>query len=214
MATPLVERISCARIPNRHGEFQLCLYANTVDEKEHLAFSMGEIKDHDDVLVRVHSECFTGDVLGSQRCDCGEQLDRSMEMIAAEGRGVVVYMRQEGRGIGLAEKLRAYVLQDDGHDTVDANLMLGHQADARDYTVAALILADLGVRSVRLMTNNPTKIDDLSRLGVRVTSRVPIEPQEVNSNNRRYLLTKVKRMNHLMDLGLPLAGGRSLGRTS
>ena len=214
MATQLVERISCARIPNKYGEFQLCLYGNTVDEKEHLAFFMGEIDDHDDILVRVHSECFTGDVLGSQRCDCGEQLDRSMELIAAEGRGVVVYMRQEGRGIGLAEKLRAYVLQDDGHDTVDANLMLGHQADARDYTVAALILADLGARSVRLMTNNPTKIDDLSRLGVRVTSRVPIEPRHVNSNNRRYLLTKVNRMNHLMDLGLPVTGGRPFGRAN
>lgn len=214
MTKPSVSRLSCARVPNRYGEFQLCLYSNSVDDKEHLAFVFGDVQGVDDVLVRVHSECFTGDVLGSQRCDCGEQLDRSMEMIGEAGRGVVVYMRQEGRGIGLADKLRAYVLQDEGHDTVDANLILGHQADARDYTVAALILQDLGVSSVRLLTNNPAKINDLTALGVDVRSREAIEPRLVNQNNRQYLITKVERMNHLMDLGEPLTGGGSLGRAA
>lgn len=214
MVRPSVERTSCARVPNRYGEFQLCLYSNSVDDKEHLAFVMGDVSGQDEVLVRVHSECFTGDVLGSQRCDCGEQLDRSMEMIAEAGEGVVVYMRQEGRGIGLADKLRAYVLQDQGHDTVDANLLLGHQADARDYTVAALILQDLGIRSVQLLTNNPAKINDLTSLGVDVRRRVSIEPRMVNQNNREYLMTKVIRMNHLMTLEEPLAGGGSIGRTA
>jgi GTP cyclohydrolase II len=214
MARPSVSRTSCARVPNRYGEFELCLYSNTIDDKEHLAFVMGDVAGQEDVLVRVHSECFTGDVLGSQRCDCGEQLDRSMEMIGEVGLGVIVYMRQEGRGIGLADKLRAYVLQDQGHDTVDANLLLGHQADARDYTVAALILEDLGIRSVQLLTNNPSKIDELTRLGVAVSGRVPVEPRIVTANNREYLLTKVHRMNHLMDLGAPLAGGGPLGRAA
>lgn len=214
MTSPSVERSSCARIPNRYGEFELCLYTNTVDDKEHLALRIGDLDGAEDVLVRVHSECFTGDVLGSHRCDCGEQLERAMQLIGEAGRGVVVYMRQEGRGIGLGEKLRAYVLQDQGHDTVDANLMLGHEADARDYTVAALILKDLGVRSVRLMTNNPSKIDELNRLGVPVVDRLPLEPQLVNGNNRRYLLTKIERMNHIIDLGEPLAGGGSVGRTA
>jgi GTP cyclohydrolase II len=214
MARPSVSRTSCARVPNRYGEFELCLYSNTIDDKEHLAFVMGDVAGQEDVLVRVHSECFTGDVLGSQRCDCGEQLDRSMEMIGEVGLGVIVYMRQEGRGIGLADKLRAYVLQDQGHDTVDANLLLGHQADARDYTVAALILEDLGIRSVQLLTNNPSKIDELTRLGIAVSGRVPVEPRIVTANNREYLLTKVHRMNHLMDLGEPLAGGGPLGRAA
>lgn len=207
MIEPSVVRASCARIPNVYGEFQLCLYTNNQDQKEHMALYMGELDGAEDVLVRVHSECFTGDVLGSQRCDCGEQLDRSMQLIAEEGRGAVVYMRQEGRGIGLAEKLKAYVLQDLGHDTVDANILLGHQADARDYTLAALIIRDLGIRSVRLMTNNPAKIDELSDLGIAVSSRVPLEPQTVNHNNRKYLFTKMRRMNHMIDLGEPIAGG-------
>ena len=202
-----VERASCARIPNVYGEFQLCLYTNSEDTKEHLALYMGDLDGAEDVLVRVHSECFTGDVLGSQRCDCGEQLDRSMQLIAEAGRGAVIYMRQEGRGIGLGEKLRAYVLQDMGHDTVDANLMLGHQADARDYTIAALIIRDLGIQSVSLMTNNPAKIDDLTSLGIRVSNRVPLEPQTVTANNRKYLFTKMRRMKHILDLEEPIAGG-------
>jgi len=147
--------------------------------------------------VRVHSECFTGDVLGSRRCDCGEQLDQSLEMVARVGTGVVLYLRQEGRGIGLLEKLRAYNLQDKGFDTVDANLMLGHEADARDYSLAALMLQDLGVYSVRLITNNPAKIDALNQAGIAVTERVSLEVP-ANSDNIDYLSTKAQRMNHLL----------------
>jgi GTP cyclohydrolase II len=194
-----VQREVKARIPTLHGEFALYLYANDVDGKEHLALVMGEVREGADVLARVHSECFTGDVLGSQRCDCGEQLARALALIAQEGRGVVLYLRQEGRGIGLLDKLRAYNLQDEGLDTVDANLQLGHQADERDYSAAAAMLADLGVRSVRLLTNNPRKIDALTSLGVMVAGREPLMP-EVNPENARYLHTKATRMNHLLDL--------------
>lgn len=208
-----VIRESCARIPTAYGEFQLCLYRNSIDDKEHLALLMGNVADQEGVLVRVHSECFTGDVLGSQRCDCGEQLERSMEIIGEQGSGVIVYMRQEGRGIGLSEKLKAYNLQDAGHDTVDANLILGHSADARDYSVAALILEELGVRSVRLLTNNPAKIEELQRLGIAVSGRIPLQPQIVNENNRFYLATKVKRMDHLMSIDQPLVGGGAFART-
>ncbi len=160
---------------------------------------MGKVEGKENVLVRLHSECFTGDVLGSRRCDCGEQLHRAMEMIAEDGAGVVVYLRQEGRGIGLLDKLRAYNLQDAGFDTVDANIILGHQADERDYTIAARILEDLGVKSVSLMTNNPAKIEHLRELGIRVQERVKIEA-EVYKDNFNYLLTKVQRMNHLLNL--------------
>jgi GTP cyclohydrolase II len=204
---------SCARIPTAYGEFQLCLFRNTIDDKEHLAFVAGDVSGRENVLVRVHSECFTGDVLGSQRCDCGEQLERSLEIIGELGQGVIVYMRQEGRGIGLAEKLKAYNLQDVGHDTVDANLILGHQADARDYTVAALILRHLDVRSVRLLTNNPAKINDLRDHGIDVIDRIPLQPRVVNDNNRNYLMTKIKRMDHLMTIDQPLVGGGAFGRT-
>lgn len=200
----VLNKMACARIPTHEGEYQLCLYTNNRDDKEHLAIIMGEVWDKQDVLVRVHSECFTGDVLGSQRCDCGEQLQRSMLMIASQGAGVLVYLRQEGRGIGLLDKLRAYNLQDDGYDTVEANLALGHQADERDYTAAAIILQDLGVRSVRLLTNNPEKITRLTDLGVQVSERVPLE-STVNAENAYYLFTKAQRMNHLLNLGnLPL----------
>jgi 3,4-dihydroxy 2-butanone 4-phosphate synthase/GTP cyclohydrolase II len=199
-----VTRISSARIPNEYGEYQLHLYQNSVDDKEHLALVYGDVSEKDEIMVRVHSECFTGDVLGSQRCDCGEQLQRAMQLIAEEGEGVVLYMRQEGRGIGLSEKLRAYNLQDQGHDTVEANLLLGHQADSRDYTVAALMLQDLGVHSVRLLTNNPSKIEQLQELGIEIRSRIPLTPILVNEQNRRYLFTKMTRMSHM--LNLPFGG--------
>ncbi len=196
-----VQQMTCTRLPTEAGTFQLCLYHNNQDDKEHLALVMGQVQDKEDVLVRLHSECFTGDVLGSLRCDCGPQLNRALELIAAEGAGVVLYLRQEGRGIGLLEKLRAYNLQDEGYDTVDANLLLGHQADARDYTVAARILQDLGVRSVRLLTNNPDKLESLNKLGVRVTQRVPLEI-EAQGENVAYLATKAARMRHLLNTEL------------
>lgn len=195
----LVERKTCARIPTEVGEFQLCYYQNSQDQKEHLALLVGQIDPGNPVLVRIHSECFTGDVLGSLRCDCGPQLNQAMQQIAQAGAGIIIYLRQEGRGIGLLDKLRAYNLQDEGYDTVDANLMLGHQADARDYTVAVRILQDLGVSAVRLLTNNPSKIESLERLGIPVVERVPMPPA-VTVENAAYLSTKVERMRHLMNL--------------
>lgn len=204
-----VQRMAAARIPTDVGTFQLCFYNNNQDNKEHLALVYGDAAGGENVLVRVHSECFTGDVLGSLRCDCGPQLRRAMEQIAQAGRGVIVYLRQEGRGIGLMEKLRAYNLQDEGYDTVEANLMLGHEADSRDYTLAAAILQDLGVCSLRLMTNNPAKIEGLRALGLQVTGRVPLQA-DLNRENASYLATKVERMRHLLDLGpMHLASSRN-----
>ena len=201
MSEPLaVTRMACARVPTAEGEFQLCLYDNNRDDKEHLLLVMGDVIGKEDVLVRVHSECFTGDVLHSRRCDCGAQLHDALRRIAEAGEGILIYLRQEGRGIGLLNKLRAYNLQDLGYDTVDANLILGHQADERDYTVAALILQDWGVRSINLMTNNPDKIERLRQLGVQVTARVPLQA-DVTPDNASYLRTKVERMNHLLMLG-------------
>ena len=191
-----------ARLPTELGEFQLYLYTSNRDQKEHLALVMGDVQGQGEVLTRVHSECFTGDVLGSRRCDCGEQLHYAMQAIASAGSGVIVYLRQEGRGIGLLDKLRAYNLQDEGYDTVEANLLLGHQVDERDYTVAAGILQDLGVQSIRLLTNNPVKINGLRELGVQVTERVPVE-STVNADNYQYLFTKAQRMHHLLDLEAP-----------
>lgn len=202
-----VKRQVCARIPTPVGEFQLCVYGRDGDEKEHLALVFGEVEGKEEVLVRVHSECFTGDVLGSRRCDCGEQLQRAMAMIAEAGGGVLLYLRQEGRGIGLANKLRAYNLQDEGYDTVEANLLLGHQADEREYTVAARMLEDLQVHSIRLLTNNPEKINALAHLGIRVAGRISLNP-DINPENARYLQTKVLRMNHLLNLG-DLAGAEN-----
>ena len=203
-----VSRVASARIPTHAGEFQLCVYTNHRDAKEHLALVLGDVAGKDDVLVRVHSECFTGDVLGSLRCDCGEQLHLAMQTIALQGEGVILYLRQEGRGIGLAEKLRAYNLQDQGYDTVEANLLLGHQADEREYSMAAHMLDDLGVRSIHLLTNNPSKIERLQELGVQVNGRVPVEPT-VHPDNAYYLLTKVQRMDHLLNLGVISSRRRS-----
>lgn len=201
-STPSVTRIESARIPTEYGEFHLCYYTNTLDDKAHLAFYTGDPKLTDNVLVRVHSECFTGDVMGSSRCDCGDQLDRSLQLIANEGRGVLIYLRQEGRGIGLLQKLKAYNLQDAGHDTVDANLMLGHLADERNYTLAAHILEELGINSIRLLTNNPSKISALESEGIEVKDRVALE-SPVTLENARYLLTKAERMNHILKIKTP-----------
>lgn len=192
-----------ARIPTDVGEFQLGLYTSSPDGKEHLAVVMGDVHGRGPILTRIHSECFTGDVLGSRRCDCGEQLQRALHLIAQEGRGIVLYLRQEGRGIGLAEKLRAYNLQDKGYDTVDANLMLGHAEDEREYGVAAEMLRALGVETVRLLTNNPSKIESLQQLGIPVSERVPLQPQQVTADNASYLQTKVARMRHLLQLAEP-----------
>ena len=190
-----------SRIPTPEGEFQLSLYTSDQDEKEHLAVVMGQVEGKDDILVRVHSECFTGDVLGSLRCDCGDQLNRAVQRIAYSGEGVVIYLRQEGRGIGLLDKLRAYNLQDQGYDTVDANLALGHEADERDYSIAAGILTDLGIRSIQLMTNNPLKIEALISAGIPVRRRIPLEA-EVTLENADYLFTKAKRMQHMLNFNV------------
>jgi 3,4-dihydroxy 2-butanone 4-phosphate synthase/GTP cyclohydrolase II len=205
-----VHKMACARIPTDVGEFTLCLYHNDRDDKEHLALIAGNLDEPNaaPILVRIHSECFTGDVLGSLRCDCGPQLAAALRLIAAEGRGVILYLRQEGRGIGLLEKLRAYNLQDMGYDTVDANLLLGHQPDLRDYRVAAEMLKELGLTTLRLMTNNPDKIAGLERCGLTVVERVPLQTT-VHAENAHYLDTKVRRMRHLLQLENSAVNGAS-----
>jgi 3,4-dihydroxy 2-butanone 4-phosphate synthase/GTP cyclohydrolase II len=205
-----VKRLTSTRIPTVNGEFTLSLYENTADDKDHLALIYGDLstlQEREDVLVRIHSECFTGDVLGSLRCDCGEQLNASIRRIAAEEGGVLLYLRQEGRGIGLLNKLKAYNLQDEGYDTVEANQLLGHGADERDYSIGAHILDDLGIQSVRLLTNNPEKIKSLKAHNISVSERVPLEPH-LNQHNTDYLRTKVDRMRHLLELGPLQAGER------
>jgi 3,4-dihydroxy 2-butanone 4-phosphate synthase/GTP cyclohydrolase II len=194
-----IERVVETRLPTEHGEFTAVGYRAMVDGAEHVALVYGEIGDGDDVLVRVHSECLTGDVFGSVRCDCGPQLDAALQRVAAVGRGVVLYMRgHEGRGIGLLHKLQAYQLQDRGLDTVDANLELGLPADARDYGTGAQILYDLGVRSMRLLTNNPAKRAGLEGYGLTVTGREAL-PVRLHPENVRYLRTKRDRMGHLFE---------------
>ena len=193
-----VRRVVQTRVPNEYGEWRAFGYLNSVDSTEHLALVLGDLAEPGsaDVLVRVHSECLTGDVFGSQRCDCGAQLDAAMAAIAAEGRGVVLYLRgHEGRGIGLLSKLRAYQLQDNGADTVDANLELGLPADAREYSTGAQMLADLGVGPLRLLTNNPDKVRGLSGFGIEVTGRVPL-PVAATPDNLRYLIAKRDRLGH------------------
>ncbi len=193
----LVRRVVDSALPTRYGSFQIVLYENLLDNKEHLALVKGDVADGKPVLVRVHSECLTGDTFGSLRCDCKDQLNSAMMMIEREKRGVVLYMRQEGRGIGLANKLRAYRLQDQGRDTVEANEELGFRADLRDYGIGAQILVDLGIRHMRLLTNNPKKIVGLESYGLEVVERVPIEPF-INKNNERYLRTKRDKLGHLI----------------
>jgi len=197
-----VHRVAEARIPTRHGDFRAIGFASDYDDREHIALVRGEIGDGQDVLLRVHSECLTGDVFGSLRCDCGPQLDAALAAVAREGRGIVLYMRgHEGRGIGLLHKLQAYQLQDGGQDTVDANLSLGLPADARDYGTGAQILIDLGVHTMRLLSNNPAKRAGLEGYGLRVLGREPL-PVHSNPENVDYLRTKRDRLGHLIE-GLP-----------
>ncbi|GAB4490823.1 MAG: bifunctional 3,4-dihydroxy-2-butanone-4-phosphate synthase/GTP cyclohydrolase II [Thermodesulfovibrionales bacterium] len=198
-AERFVRRMSTTRLPTEHGgEFTAIAYENDLDTNVHVALVKGDISPDDDVLVRVHSECLTGDVFGSKRCDCGEQLHRAMRIIKEEGKGIILYMRQEGRGIGLVNKLRAYELQDKGLDTVEANLQLGFKPDLRDYGIGAQILVDLGVRKMRLMTNNPKKIVGLEGYGLKVVQRVPIEAKP-HEKNLIYLKTKKKKLGHILD---------------
>jgi 3,4-dihydroxy 2-butanone 4-phosphate synthase/GTP cyclohydrolase II len=194
----LVNRVVTTVIPTAYGgEFNAIIYESEVDNNQHIALFKGEWKEEDEVLVRVHSECLTGDALGSQRCDCGEQLHAAMTIIEREGRGVIVYMRQEGRGIGFVNKMKAYALQDEGKDTVEANEALGFGPDLRDYGVGAQIIRDLGIRKMRLMTNNPKKIVGLEGYGLIVSKRVPIEI-EPTGKNVRYLKTKQKKLGHIL----------------
>ncbi len=196
----LVRRIAEAKIPTKYGGlFTAIAYENDVDPFHHLALVKGDIQPDDVVLVRVHSQCLTGDVFGSRRCDCEEQLHKAMAMVEKEGKGVIVYMRQEGRGIGLVNKLRAYCLQDLGRDTVEANEALGFKADMRDYGIGAQILVDLGLHNIRLMTNNPRKIKGLEGYGIQVTERIPIESKP-SQENIEYLKTKAKKMGHILSI--------------
>lgn len=193
----LVERVVETKMPTRYGDFKMFGFINKLNGEHHVALVKGEINEKNEVLTRLHSECLTGDALGSKRCDCGEQYDAAMKRIAEEGCGILLYMRQEGRGIGLINKLKAYSLQDKGFDTVEANEMLGFPADMRSYDVAAAILKDLGVSKVNLMTNNPRKIDGLERYGIEIVNRVPIKMNH-NEKNEFYLQTKKEKLGHML----------------
>ena len=193
----LIERVTVVDMPTRFGEFKAYSYVSKITHENHLALVKGDISDGEPVLVRVHSECLTGDVFGSLRCDCGEQLNDAMKLIARKGRGVFLYMRQEGRGIGFVNKMRAYNLQDGGMDTVEANKALGFAADLRDYGIGAEILADLGIRKIRLLTNNPKKVSGIEGFGMEIIERIPIQVKS-NVRNIRYLKTKKEKMGHML----------------
>ena len=193
----LVSIAAETKLPTKYGDFRIIIFKNEVDHKEHLMIVKGDVRGKSDVLMRIHSECLTGDVFGSHRCDCGEQLENALRAIEEQGEGIVIYMRQEGRGIGLTNKIKAYTLQDEGYDTVEANVKLGFPPDMREYSLAAQMLRELDVKSVKLLTNNPEKKEDLERWGITVSKRVPIVIK-ANSINAKYLSTKKEKMRHML----------------